>query len=694
MEAIRELASVDLRALMSELRAYRGAIVDKAYLYGDDLVRLRMRDHDRGRVELLIEVGEVKRVHVTKPEHLRDAPDRPPDFARKLRHRIGGATLDDIEQYGFDRIVVLHFDRSDERTTVVAELFGEGNVAVLDGTRRVTACLNTVRMRSRTVVPGAQYEFPEARVDPLDLEYDLLVAQMEDSDSDLVRTLATQLNLGGKYSEEICARAGVSKTLGIPEAGDAEYRAIHEALVGLAEDVASGEFDPRVYYADDRRVDVAPFPLVELDHLEADAFESFNAAVDDYFTNLVLGEPRGETGPDFEAEITKHERIIAQQEEAIERFEAEAAAQREKAELLYAKYDIVDEILTTIRAAREDDRSWDEIYARLDEGADRGIRAAEAVEDIDPEAGTVVIQLNDHRIALDPVIGVEKNADRLYTAAKETEEKREGAREALEETREALEAVKAQQDEWEASPTDDTGPSAEQEEIDWLSRPSVPVKARDHWFDRFRWFETTDEFLVIGGRNADQNEEIVQKYLDPTDRFFHTQARGAPATILKATGPNERAREVDFPEPTLRQAAQFAVSYSSVWKDGVFSGDAYMVGPEQVTKTPESGEYIGKGSFVIRGDRHYFEDVPVGCAIGIQCEPETRVIGGPPDAVVNRAETAVAVEPGGVAQGDVAKRIYRRFRAEFQDTSFVRKVASPDEIARFLPPGTSRIIDD
>jgi hypothetical protein len=113
-----------------------------------------------------------------------------------------------------------------------------------------------------------------------------------------------------------------------------------------------------------------------------------------------------------------------------------------------------------------------------------------------------------------------------------------------------------------------------------------------------------------------------------------------------------------------------------------------------VTKTPESGEYLEKGSFAIRGDRTYFEDTAVGAAVGIACEPETRVVGGPPEAVHARAETWVAVEPGRYAQGDVAKRIYRQFRERFADTTFVRKVASPDEVAKFLPPGGSRILDD
>ena len=113
-----------------------------------------------------------------------------------------------------------------------------------------------------------------------------------------------------------------------------------------------------------------------------------------------------------------------------------------------------------------------------------------------------------------------------------------------------------------------------------------------------------------------------------------------------------------------------------------------------MTKTPESGEYLEKGGFAIRGERTYFDDTPVGVAVGIQCEPTTQVVGGPPSAIEEVAVTTIRVEPGRFAQADAAKRIYRRLRERFEDESFVRKIASPDKIQHFLPPGGSRIVED
>jgi predicted ribosome quality control (RQC) complex YloA/Tae2 family protein len=700
MEPKRELTSVDIAALVTELRGYVGAKVDKAYLYDDDLLRLRMRDFDRGRVELLLEVGDVKRAHVATPENVPEAPGRPPNFAMMLRNRLSGADLANVEQFEFDRILVFEFERDDANTKIVVELFGDGNLAVLDENDEVVQSLETVRLKSRTVAPGSQYEFPQSRINPLTISYEAFAARMDESDTDVVRTIATQLNFGGLYGEELCSRAGVEKTLDIAEADEAEYERIYDAISRLADQLQSGEFDPRLYLEDDRVVDATPFPLEERAGLDSEAYDSFNAALDEYFVRLERGgeseEKSGEPErPDFEAQIEKQKRIIQQQEGAIEGFEEQAQAERERAELLYANYDVVDEVLTTVREAREAGVSWDDVEATLAEGAEQGIPAAEAVVDVDGAEGTVTVELDDTRVPVDVSMGVEKNANRLYNEAKRIEGKKEGAEAAIEDTRERLADIERRREEWEAGEREDETPDPEEErEVDWLSRSSIPVRQPDHWYERFRWFHTSDDFLVIGGRNADQNEDLVKKYMDTHDRFFHAQAHGGPVTLLKATGPSEPSRDVEFPQSSLDEAAQFAVSYSSVWKDGKFAGDAYMVTPDQVSKTPESGEYLEKGGFVIRGDRTYFRDVNVGVAVGITCESETRVIGGPPAAIDPRAETTIHLEPGKFAQNDVATRCYREFRDRFTDQSFVRKVASADLIQEFLPPGGSSIVEE
>ncbi|MBI5884933.1 DUF814 domain-containing protein, partial [archaeon] len=127
------------------------------------------------------------------------------------------------------------------------------------------------------------------------------------------------------------------------------------------------------------------------------------------------------------------------------------------------------------------------------------------------------------------------------------------------------------------------------------------------WFEKFRWFNSSDGFLAIGGRDATSNESIVLKQMQPEDKYFHADIHGAPHVIVKAEG-----REV--PEETLKEAACFAVTFSSAWKLGFASYDVYSVKPEQVSKKAMAGEALGKGAFMIYGQRQWFRKMPLSLA--------------------------------------------------------------------------------
>jgi predicted ribosome quality control (RQC) complex YloA/Tae2 family protein len=38
-----------------------------------------------------------------------------------------------------------------------------------------------------------------------------------------------------------------------------------------------------------------------------------------------------------------------------------------------------------------------------------------------------------------------------------------------------------------------------------------------HWFEKFNWFISSKNYLVISGRDAQQNELIVKRYMSKGD---------------------------------------------------------------------------------------------------------------------------------------------------------------------------------
>ena len=202
------------------------------------------------------------------------------------------------------------------------------------------------------------------------------------------------------------------------------------------------------------------------------------------------------------------------------------------------------------------------------------------------------------------------------------------------------------------------------------------------WYHRFRWFVTSDGVVVLGGRDASQNDELVKKYMGGQDTFVHADVHGASVVIVK--GKTDRMDEV----------AQFAASYSGSWRSGHFSADVYSALPAQVSKTPEPGEFISRGSFIVRGERTYYRNVPLAVGIGLMLEPYTAVIGGPLSAIVRKTKVFAELKPGTFEPNDVAKKVLRILKQQLSEGEIkaLKGILNTDNVAAFVPPGGSDIV--
>jgi hypothetical protein len=143
----------------------------------------------------------------------------------------------------------------------------------------------------------------------------------------------------------------------------------------------------------------------------------------------------------------------------------------------------------------------------------------------------------------------------------------------------------------------------------------------------------------------------------------------------------------------MEEAAQFAASYSGAWRSGHFSADVYAVRPDQVSKTPEAGEYVSRGSFIVRGERTWFRNVPLAVGIGLQQAPELSVIGGPPAPVKLRASVWIEITPGRFEPNDAAKKVLRALKERVgeSEAGALARILNTEQVAGFVPPGGSDI---
>ena len=649
----QEMSSVDVAALVLELRPrLLDAKILKIYQHSPDEVRIGLQIFKEGRTNLVIEAG--KRLHLTA--HPEEAQKLPQSFPMLLRKHLTGGRIIQILQYDFDRIIELHIRRGEDTTLLLIELFSRGNIILLDAEKKIILPLKSISFRDRKVIRGEVYELPQAQLSPITATSDELKEMFANSDNDIVRTMATRMNMGGQYAEEVCTLAGIDKNM--PAKQLADVSGLHKAMQEVFRPLGA-DLKPHIILKDGKPVDVLPFEVSHYEKNEKKYLGTFNDALDEYFS--AGAEKKREQIKEIKDTKDKktglYEYRLQKQIQALTKFKDDEGKLVRRGEMIYGHYQTVDSILNVIKAAREKGYSWDDIKNILKRS---DVPEARVIKSINASKGTISITLDNEEIELDPRLSVTQNSQMYYDRSKKLSSKIKGAIDAIEATRKL------------------TG-----KDVPKKTRQKLPVH-KQKWYEQFRWFISSDGFLVIGGRDATSNEDIVKKYLEKRDIFFHAHVSGSPAVVIKTGG-----KEV--PETTLMEAAQFTVSYSVIWKSGQASGDAYWVLPEQVTKTPESGEYVAKGAFVIRGQRNYYKDVMLGAALGLILNEEKRLIGGPLEAVKKKAQFVMEVEPGEFEQNDISKKIYRMLVDKFEDKKFIKDIASPDKIAMFLPPGRSKV---
>lgn len=621
------MSGIDLVAVTAELQRMLPLWVHKVYQGEDRIAAIRLNSKEREKKTLLIEPG--RRVHLV-PE-VPDFPLIPPSFAMLLRKYLNGGRVVDIRQRGLQRTIILDVQKADQMYHLILEVFDVGNIILCNEEYVIIQPLTRQKFKDRDVLPGLTYTFP-----PPDVRLqtrDEFIATLKEDDRDIVRALAVGSFLGGMYAEQICRTTGVPKEIPAKEAdGGIIYDAIHALLTEAAECPVAVITKSGCH------------PVITADPTLQGPFPSFSDALFVYYPKKVRevkeSRPR----------ISREDRIRIQQVASSKKFEQNIARYEEIVEKIYEEYGFVQEIITTLSAASKV-RSWQEIADIL--AADTTGVGKRIVQVLPAEAAVEVDLGKMVKICVHET--VEQNAGRYYDLIKKFKRKLTGAKAAME--REIHRPVK---------------------------KASGYAKPKNRWYHRFRWFQTTDGILVIGGRDAGQNEDLVKKYLEGGDSFVHADIHGASVVIVK--GKTEHWDEV----------SRFAAAYSGAWRSGFATADVYAARPDQVSKTAESGEYLSRGSFVVRGERQWFRDVPLEVAIGLQIKPETRIIGGPLTAIKKRSEQIVLLRPGTFEPNDVAKKVVRvlRDRLPVADQKALKFALNTESIAAYVPPGGSDIREE
>jgi predicted ribosome quality control (RQC) complex YloA/Tae2 family protein len=686
----KEISALDIRFLVRELqKTLVGGMIRKIYQYGRaGTKQLLFEVFTPGKGAFWLYVDNNK-LFLTKRK--KATPQEPPSFCMFLRKHLMGKKIIGITQYGFDRIIEL----TTKDNILIFELFSPGNTILCDRSHNIIMPLEIQKWKTRTIRAKEPYKYPPYVINPFKLDFDELRKSLMKSQKNLLAHLATSLGLGPVYAAEACTRAGLDGNGPANGVGLEPALQLHKAI----ETMDRSKLKPMMY-----ENIVSPFPLkMNEGKGSGRETESFSDALDDFFSEQEIQVVEEEKKAVVVEEKERIERIIEHQGEASDKWERIEKESREKAELIYNYYSTVEEVLNGIRKARDMNIPWSEIKEKIKQEAE-----GEAVKEIREGDGIIVVELSGTDVEIDIRKSVEENAARYYEDAKWAKKKMLGAGQAME-TQQMLQAQTDTQAEPAVQNHDplfvrtkdaihvpaESDITLQPEEVEPMPEPK-PIKKL--WYEKFKWFFSSNGLLVIAGRDAEQNETIIKKHADPADWAFHADIPGAAFVVIKKIGEDLSPVELEeIPDETRKEAAEFAAANSKAWSKGLGAIDIFSVPVNRVTKTPPSGQHLAKGSFMVMGERVWYRSVELKLCVGVKMDRErdtVRVISGPLMAVKKNSEYFVTIKPGFKKAIELARTIRNRIliKARPEDKYLIEKV-SLEDIQNVIPAGMGEVVE-
>ena len=531
---MKAMSNVDVYAICSELKkSLMDARFQKAYQPTKDTVLIRFHVPGEGRADVVFQAG--LRVHLTHFPPLN--PKMPPNFPMLLRKYLKGAIVSDVHQHHFDRIIEIEFQK-EHKYKLIIELFSKGNIILLDEEGQIILPLKRKLWENRRISSKEEYKYPPERgINPLKVKKEDITELFTNSDTDIIRTLAKS-GFGGLYAEEIVLRAEVPKKKQAAEVEENELNSIYQAMLQVFNPLKAEEFNPQI--VTNSKNDVLPLNLQIYNDYQKKSFPSYNEAADEFYSSIVGEDIINVQESIWEAEVGKYEKRLRIQRETLEKFEKTVKESKIKGDLLYSNYQKVQNILDIINDARER-YSWLEIIKIIKNGKKNKTDGLDIIESID-KLGSITLNLEDNRINIDSHLSIPENTEIYYNKGKKAKRKIKGVYIAIEKTLKEINKAKNKRD----------------VALEQIIVPERRIKKELKWFEKLRWFLSSDGLLVIGGRDASTNETIVKHYLENNDIYLHSDIHGAPSVVIKSNGK-------EIPENTINEAAVMAASFSSAW---------------------------------------------------------------------------------------------------------------------------------
>ncbi len=610
-------------------------------------------------------------------------------FVSRLRvlERVG---LHSVEQVGNERIARFSFvSRKGEKRILYAEFFSHGNLILTDpeANDSIIDVENPQTFRHRSLVVGEKYVLPPTRgISLQDIDLQKLLSAHSTAiggaeSLSAVRWFGRTVGTSRKFVEEIFFRANVDPETPAKSLLLDDLHSLADACDRLRSDLQISDTGYILVPNEDSDLDIDVCQIVpnswktlsEQGLATIRAFPSLSEALDEVQVQSLVLDRKRFVSKKARAKASELASAIAKQASQIELNKAWASELREEAKRLMSLG------LPTVGPESE-------IAGKL--------KSYDLIE-VSENSGNQARFVTEPRSFLKSYSGTAL-ASRLFDEAKRMDS----------ETR-SLEKIMLELEDQKGDLLEKTRTQEEKAE-----RKMVTERRERQWFERYRWFVTSNGKLALGGRDSTSNSIVVNKYVTKNDIVFHADLHGSPFFVLR----NRDQQSTPPSDDVALEMSQATVGFSRAWKDELGSADAYWVYPDQIKKGAPSGEYLPRGSFFIEGKKNFVRHVKVELSVGIMSSSdlpegdgkgledsneekpadvsELLVVCGPEKSIANYCYSTVRIAPGKEKASYFAKRLKQQLVNKIKESEVKEssKKLQLDDIMRALPSGTYKFV--
>jgi len=628
------LAGIELRYLVDKISdQVQGYYISNIYGITKDSILFKLHHTEKSDLFMMISTSGVwlTAVKIDQME-----PNR---LLKRLRSDLLRLKLKKIEQIGAERIAYFTFEGFGKEFVLIGEFFGDGNILLCNKEKKILALQHSIDVRHRKLSVGLEYlQPPSSDLDIFNIR-ESYFDELKTTDLVAAKWFGRTLGLPKKYVEAVFEIAQIDgKKIG-KLLTDKEIRKIIETVKKIVSDVITGNHDAVIVR--NEKTEVLPVKLGKLEG-NVTSVNSFIEGLDAVFTENIIEKGKSVQSSSSDKKIKELQTQISEQEKAIETVKERSKNITTVANSLF---EMVSKGILSI-----EDTIAQEILATYN---------AKLVN----EKGISLIVIQDEKIKINTQSSLQSIASVLFDEAKKQSAAISSIRTIKEKTEKKLEKFQ----------------NKTASEKDLFVVTEIRKK---NWYERYRWFFTTDGYLTVGGRDTASNSAVIRKHLDKNDKIFHGDIFGSPFFILKDAEHS--------PNTSMNEIAHATICFSRAWREGMYGVSAYWVHPEQIKKSAPSGEFLPKGSFTIEGQRNFIKSETLRLAVGIIKQDDDYVLTcGPPESIKKYSTLYTIIEPHGLEMVETAKKI----RIEFSKLEEqIAKNIPIDDYVRVLPAGKSQII--